>query len=174
MTMHLPAVVCLIASMPLAACDVSVQERADGKNVDVSTPFANVSVRTDGEPPDTGLPVYPGARLRQKADGPESAVVNVGTPFSEVHVAAATFDSTDAPGPVLEFYRRAMRVYGDVTECRGEIDFKKGGRPVCTPRARAIPVQLAVGTEDHHRMVVVSPRDEGSEIVVTYVQASGS
>ena len=156
-------------TLALAACDVSVRDNDHGESVDVRTPVADISVRTE-EPADTGLPVYPGAQLQRNDKGRENANVRIDLPFVDVQVAAATFDSADAPELIAAFYTKELRTYGNVTECRGELDFRKSG-PVCRSNSSGT-IQLGAGTEDHHRMVVVKPRGGASEFAVLYVRTS--
>ncbi len=160
----------------LAACSVDVRENARGEqeDVDIRTPVGDLSVRTSVEAPDTGLPVYPGARPTR--DNDDSANVTIDTPFFGLDVVAATFESDDAPDAILAFYRNEMKTYGGVTECRGDIDFKwrRGANtPVCKETTRERDVQLVVGTERRHRTVSVKPRGAGSEFAVVYVQTQG-
>jgi hypothetical protein len=156
-------------TLALAACDVSVRDHDQGESVDVRTPVADISVRTE-EPADTGLPVYPGAQLQRNGQGRENANVRVELPFVDVHVAASTFESADAPEKIAAFYTKEMRTYGDVTQCLGELDFRKSG-PVCRNNSSGT-IQLGVGTDDHHRMVVVKPRAGASEFAVVYVRTT--
>src|SRR5688572_7661860 len=116
------ALVCS-ALLPLAACGVDVHEAEHGKKVDIRSPFGSVNVRTDVENPDTGLPVYPGAQRLRTTDDHESADVNISSPWFGVKVVAATYESADTQGKVLDFYREEMKkTYGPVTECRGDVD----------------------------------------------------
>ena len=159
----------------LAACTVNVREQESGEqtDVDVSTPLGGVSVRTNVEPTDTGLPVYPGARLLREDGEPESARVNIGTSLFGVKVVAASFEGDDAPERIVDFYKNEMRTYGSVTECRGDIDFR--GQPgaqqaTCKERPTSREIQLVVGTEERHRIVAVKPRGGGSEFALVYIQ----
>ena len=164
----------LLSGLLLTGCSVDVQEeaRGDRKRVDVRTPVGAVRVNTNVPTPATGLDVYPGARPTQDGDGPRSADVSIGAPFFGVQVVAAKFASDDAPGQVAEFYRKALGAYGEVTECRGDIDFKgrSGSRPVCRERRRSNVLQLVAGTERRHRLVSVEPRGDGSEFAVVFIQ----
>lgn len=162
--------VVFIAVMPLAACSVNVQgEDEDRKTVDINTPVGDVSVRAGGEAVDTGLPLYPGAIPLRTQDHPENANVNIDTAWFGVKVRAASFESADSPEMLADFYRREMRAYGEVTECLGDIDFKRH-RPVCKERRRSESIQFAAGTEERHRLASVKPRGSGSELALVYVE----
>jgi hypothetical protein len=161
----------LMGALWMSACglDIREQETTGGKVVDVRTPLGAMSVETDVEVPETGLPLYPGARVRRNADDPGSANVTIGLPFVDVRVVAANYEHDAAPDAILAFYRKAMSIYGEVTECRGEIDFRgRMGttRPVCDEGRSRRETQLVVGTEERHR-------GTGSEFSVVYIQTSG-
>ena len=166
---------CLV---PLAACSVDVGEAESGKNssVDIRTPVGKLSVRTDVNPADTGLPVYPGATVAHKDDNDKSANVHVGNSFFGVNVVAATLESEAPPQAIVDFYKKEMAAYGAVTECRGEVDFEGSHgskRPVCKEKASARDVELVVGAEDRQRIVAVKPRGNGSEFALVYVETHG-
>jgi len=168
----------LLSTVPLAACRVSVdKETGTAKaRVSIQTPFADVKVRTD-RTPDTGLPVYPGATPLDDRGEPKGADVDVGNSFFGVKVIAARFTSNDAPEQVAGFYRRELRAYGEVMECHGNIDFTGPlghRRPYCKPHRSPGTIQLAAGVEERHRLVVVKPRGDGSELSVVYLQTRGA
>jgi hypothetical protein len=168
----------LATVLPLAACNLDVREReAGGKDVDITTPIGNVSVRTNVESPDTGLAVYPGSRPLRDGKESESAAVNVGSSFFDVNVIAAKFESTDAREEVIGFYRNELRSYGEVTECRGDLDFRNQGgarRRVCREKLFADDFQLAAGPENQQHIVSVKPRSTGTEFALVYVQTRGT
>ena len=158
----------------LAGCAVDVRDGQEGRHadVDIRSPLGNVSVRTDVDEAATGLPVYPAARPLQSSREPENAIVSVGSSFFGIDVVAAKFETDDPAARVVDYYREQLQAYGEVVECRGEIDFRRG-EPRCRPRARDDDVQLVSGTEERHRLVSVSPRGNGAEFAVVYIRASG-
>lgn len=166
-------------ALPITACDIDVQkEEVDGKTkVDITSPVGNVSVRTNVETPDTGLAVYPGAEpLRGDEDEPESADVTVGNSMFGVKVLAARFESSDDTGKIIDFYRNELKAYGDVTECRGDIDFRgrrEARRPVCREKPFERDLQLLAGPEDQQHIVSVKPRGDRTEFALVYVQTRG-
>jgi hypothetical protein len=162
--------------LPLVGCSIDVRETPSGKHsdVDIRTPAGHVSVRTDVDAHDTGLPVYPGARPAR--DDRDSANVNVGSAWFGVKVVAAKFESDDAPEQILNFYKSEMRSYGRVTECRGNVDFKgrrHAKEPVCEEKPSRTDVQLLAGTEDRQRIVSVKPMGGGSEFAIVYLETRG-
>lgn len=174
-----PPVAAVLATLLLfTACGVTVRDGEQGERteVDIETPLGDVSVRTDVDSADTGLPVYPGARPLRDGGEPKSADVNIGTSFFGVKVVAAKFEDDDAPEAIVNFYKEKMSSFGAVTECRGNLDFKgrRGSRrPVCKERPFRHEIQLVAGTEERHRIVVVKPRGSGSEFAVIYIQTHG-
>ena len=89
-----------------------------------------------------------------------------------VKVIAAKYASEDAQDRIVDFYRREMKTFGAVTECRGEVDFRGGPgarRAVCKERPSSNDVQLVTGTEERQRVVAVKPRGSGSEFSLVYV-----
>jgi hypothetical protein len=171
-SMTLTLVLAISAVGLSAACGIDVHEAERGKNVDIRSPLGSVSVRTDVENADTGLPVYPGAQpLREHGDH-ESANVSVASRWFGVKVIAAKYESEDTQDKIVDFYRREMKTYGAVTECRGDVDFRGGPgarRAVCKERPSSSDVQLVTGTEERQRVVAVKPRGAGSEFSLVYV-----
>jgi hypothetical protein len=161
-------------ALPLAACNVDVRKHEvdDKADVDITTPVGNVSVRTNVEKADTGLAVYPGARPLEDEDEPRSANVNVGNSMFGVKVVAAKFESTDAEDRVVDFYRNELKAYGEVTECRGDVDFRRGRR-VCREKLFERDLHLAAGPEHEQHIVSVKPRGDGTEFGLVYVQTRG-
>jgi hypothetical protein len=133
-----------------------------------------LSVRTDVDASETGLPVYPGAQPLRDRNAGDSARVTVATPVFGFDVVAAKFESHDSTDLLTDFYRRELRAYGDVVECRGEVDFKAGpgtADATCDRESTAQELKLAVGTEDRHRIVSIMRRGSGSEFSIVYVHA---
>ena len=170
------AAAALGSSLALAACSVSVDHDQHNSRADVQirTPVGHVFVQTGEQLPDTGLAVYPGSVPVRHHREAETANVSVGNSLFGVKVAAANFASGASPHAIVEYYRQAMGAHGPVTECRGNIDFRRN-RPVCRGRlfSNSRTTQLAVGTEERHRLVSVKPRGNGSEYSVVYVQVRG-
>jgi len=166
----------LVLGLPLAGCSMSVDhdEYRDRADVQIRTPVGHVFVRTGEQLPDTGLAVYPGSVAVRHHREAESADVSVGNSFFGVNVRAANYVTGASPQAVLRYYRDAMRGQGEVTECRGNIDFRRN-RPVCHTRlfSDSRTTQLAVGTERRHRLVSVKPRGNGTEYSVVSVLLSG-
>lgn len=164
----------VLATLVVTGCDARLRETEGrgGADVDIRTPLGALTVRTGKAVPDTGLPIYAGARPSRDDDEGHNANVAIDTPLFALHVAAAKFESADSVAQVLDFYRAELGKYGDVIECRGDVDFEGRGRhaePRCRDRRRSRQVQLVVGTEDHHRMVAVKPTATDTEFSLIHV-----
>jgi hypothetical protein len=164
--------------LALAGCSVDVSNTRSGKDVDVRTPVGTMSVSSQADPRDTGLPVYPGATPVPDRDNHDNGNVDIATSWFGVRVVAVSFETDDPPERVLAFYRDRMgRTFGRVMECRGDIDFK-GARsrrqPVCTEHA-ASAVELLTGTEARQHLVAVKhrPTDSGSAFSLVFLETQG-
>jgi len=165
-----------LAVSSTACVDVSTERSGKDSKVDVRTAAGDISVNSRVDPRDTGLPVYPGAvQASNDDDHHDSGNVNIVTSWFGVKVVAATFDTSDPPETVIDFYRGQMRrTFGAVTECRGEVDFKGTTRqPVCREKASSADMQLVTGPEERQRIVSVKPHGNGSEFSLVYVQTRG-
>lgn len=167
-------VVGLMLAGALAGCD----GRADGgrraapqggKDVGIRTPLGSLSVRTGTVSPDTGLSVYAGARPLRDPDGDQGADVEIDTPLFGLQVSAAKFETDDDTARVVSYYRTELARYGDVTECRGALDFDRRGQPRCRGR-EGRDIHLMVGDENRHRLVTVTPRGGGAEFALVRVE----
>jgi hypothetical protein len=162
----------------LSACSLDVDRgQSDrGTDVDVRTPAGQLSVRTDVDTRDTGLRIYPGARVVSSGDTSETANVDINTAWFGVKVIAGKYQTDAATAQVVDFYRSDLRRYGAIVECRGNLDFEgPSGRkkPVCREDLSSRELQMVAGTEDRHRIVVVKPSGNGSEFAVVYVETRG-
>lgn len=169
----------VLAVVPLTACTDDVREGEPGETteVDIDTPVGDVLVRRNMDTVDTGLRVYPGARPLRDDDEPENADVNVGNASFGVKVVAARFESPEAEDRILDFYREELKMYGAVTECRGNVDFtgRRGSKhPVCKEWVFSRGhTQLVAGIEDRRQIVSVKRRDTGSEFALVYLETRG-
>lgn len=165
----------------LTACSMTVDKKGEGekeKNVDIQTPFGGLKVRTDIDPKDIGLPVYAGARRLPDDDHDSgSANVTMNVPGFGLKVIAAKFESDDSSDQVLEFYRKEMKTYGSITECKGDIDLKgdPGDQEITCKAGVNLKdkVELAVGKGSSHRIVSVEPHGKGCKFALVYLQMRG-
>jgi len=181
------AALSLVALVLLSACSVNVKKEANGrdKQVDINTPVGGIHVRKGADVADTGLAVYPGARLRQDySDGHDkSANVNLSGFGYGLRVVAVQYESDDSPEKVLSFYRDHLKKYGSVLECRTsglDIDMDSGshgskqdsGELTCES-THGSNVELKVGRKDDQHIVAVEPLGKGSSFSLVYVRTHG-
>ena len=137
----------------VAACSIDMREAGESRH------------------PPLDMAIYP--RAHRVADVPtDSTNVSFTGSFAETRVFPETFESDDAPGKVLGFYRAAMRAHSDVIECRGDIRIRRSHRterPVCIERPSSPVVQLAAGTQSYYRLVAVKPRGTATEFTLLSV-----
>jgi hypothetical protein len=185
-------VLLFLATLP--ACSINVKKAANGedKNVDIETPVGGIHVSQDANARDTGLPIYPGAQLKQKSsNGHDSnnANVNISSGFFGVKVVAIEFLSNDSPDKVAAFYREQLKKYGGILECHtdnphgdaGDVDVnlgddhgKKDNKLNCE-HDHGATLELKVGTKDNQHIVSISPQPagKGADFALVYVQARG-
>jgi hypothetical protein len=79
------AYVAIAALLLLPGCSVNVKKGENGqdKNVDIHTPVGDIKVDKDADARDTGLPIYPGARIRRDDDDKDNKSANVNLSFGE-------------------------------------------------------------------------------------------
>jgi hypothetical protein len=173
---------------------VNVKKSENGDNVDVKTPFGSVSVRTDEvKPEETGLNVYPGAKLApKKGHDDDKANVNISSPWGQLKVIALNYQSDDPPEKVLAWYRKDItQRYGKLLECKGgtSVGFQGGddrtshdlscedkhhhGKDFNFDSDEKDSRELKAGTNDRQHIVAVKPEGSGSHIALVYVQKHG-
>ncbi len=181
----LAALASLAVLLPLSGCTISTHESKgkDGKNdnVDIRTPAGSLSVHSgDVDVKDTGLNVYPGARVKPRnndKDKDENANVNLSMFGFGVKVVAVKFDSDDPADKVTDFYRKELGKYGNVIQCQtGDANYSyhkhsKGDDPVtCDHVGTGSTRELKAGTENNQHVVAVKPKGNGCEFDLVYVR----
>ena len=171
----------LVAAVVLIGCSIhaSKDERGKDKDVDIRTPFGSLSVhKGSGDAKDTGLPLYPGARLKSGSDHDDNANVNISSSMFGLKVVAQKFESDDSSDKVLGFYEKQMGKYGSVISCSGgnmNVRFRRHDKddPVsCDGHSgHDYDKELKVGTENNQHVVAVKSSSRGSEFTVVYVRA---
>ena len=166
-----------------SACSVNVQKEANGqdKQVDIKTLLGGVHVSKQADAADVGLAVYPGARLKQEdSDGSDkSANVNISGFGYGLKVVALEYESDDAPGKVLSFYREQLKKFGSVLEChtsRGNWNVnmgKHGSNELTCDGSGGNETELKVGKQDDQRIVAVEPEGKGTTFSLVYVRTHG-
>jgi hypothetical protein len=173
----LAAITCLL----LAGCSVSSHKHGDGDNVQMSTPFGSMHIKTDKAANMTGigLTTYPGAVPVKDDDGKKNDAADINLNFGDFHlgVKAATFQTSDSPDKVEAFYRKDMAHYGDVIKCRGD---RTVGQPARTAEGLTCnddhggheihvsddhnEVELRAGSPGHMHIAGIQSKDGGTKI----------
>ena len=124
----LTALLGLTTLLLLCACSIHEQKQEGGnKKVDIQVPFAQIHVGTDTDAKDTGLASYPGAKPKQDEDNDKHrANISIGGEDFGLRVVVASFTSDDSPEKVIDFYRKDLKRFGTVLECKKGITENKG------------------------------------------------
>ena len=183
----------LTALALLSACSVNVKDHtADGNDkVDIKTPLGGIHVDENADVRDTGLPVYPGARLKPKTnDGDKkSANVNISSFGFGLKVVALEYLSDDPPEKVIAYYNDQLKKFGNVLSCHssgssfkigddvpvigGKKGYVVGGKLKCDDDNNGKTVELKAGTEENQHIVSVDPAGNGSDFAIVWVRIHG-
>src|ERR1700682_2560594 len=180
----LAALASLAVLLPLSGCTISTHESKgqNGKNdnVDIRTPAGSINVHSgDVDAKDTGLAVYPGARVKPRAnDKDENANVNLSMFGFGVKVVAVKFDSDDPADKVTDFYRKELGKYGNVVRCptcNSNYSYHKhsnGDDPVTCDHVGGggSTQELKAGTQNNQHVVAVKRKGNGCEFDLVYVR----
>ncbi len=171
----------------LPACSENVKKEADGqdKQVDIHTLLGGVHVSNEADAADVGLPVYPGAHLKEKDSdgGDKSANVNISGFGYGLKVVAMEYESDAAPAKVLSFYRDQLKKYGNVLECHTsslDLDMKMGehgsqndSNELTCAGDHGDNIELKAGRKDDQHIVAVRSDGGGSSFSLVYVRTHG-
>ena len=173
----------------LSACNVNVKKGNDGenKNVDIKTPFGEIHVDKGADVRDTGLPVYAGARPKQKDESGDekSANVNISTSAFGLKVVALEYQSDDPPAKVAAYYQAQLKkLFGNVLEChtshrghygpgRGPGNEGSDEELKCEGDNKGSTIELKAGTRANQHIVSIEPQGKGSEFALVYVRTRG-
>jgi hypothetical protein len=169
-------------ALPVLAQDSSNQN----KNLDVSSSAGDLHIGNDADARKTGLPLYPGARLKTDDDNKSQANLSILTEAFGMKLVVAKYDSDDAPAKITDFYRDKLKKYGKVLECHsqkhgGDVkvqedskDSKDSKELKCDENSGPV-TELKVGTEDNQHVVAIEPREtgKGSTFALVYVHTRG-
>jgi hypothetical protein len=185
-------VAALAACLLFPGCSVNVKKDAEGqdKKVDIQTPVGGIHVSTNADVRDIGLPVYPGARVKEKEENGEekSANVNISTNLFGLKVVAIEYESDDPPEKLIAYYKDQLKKYGDVLECHTsskydpDVEIKVGDEKksskdshelTCDHKDSGRNIELKVGTKENQRIVAVEPHAKGCNFALVRVQTRG-
>lgn len=196
----------MFRSMLLVACAVVMaipgltaqSQKPDSdqdKKLDVRSSVGDLHLGNDADARKAGLPLYPGARPRH--DDENGSPLNLGllTEAFGIKLVVAKYDSDDAPGKVIDYYREKLKKFGKVIECHtrehggdahaefNDDDHSKDGdskderskEVKCEGDNKGPVTELKVGTEDNQHVVAVEPQNGrgGSTFALVYVHTRG-
>ena len=177
----------LIGAMLISSCSVSVKKDANGqdKHVDIKTLVGGIHVSNDADVSETGLAVYPGARLKPKdsSGDDKSANVNISGFGFGIKVVALEYESDASPAKLIDFYRDQLKKYGNVLECHtsSHLDVnmnfsdssRSNSRELTCDSGHGNNVELKVGSKENQHIVSVEPSGKGSSFSLVYVRTHG-
>lgn len=174
------AIVAVTALLTASGCHVDTEKRGEKDNVNISTPFGGVHVRTNDDAvlENIGLAAYPGAVLAPKRNnkGDDSADIDMHFGSFQLRVKAANYHSDDSLDKVESFYRKDLSRYGDVIACRGHSTLGEPAKTLsgltCEDNSRRRitvddaagkdQVQLKAGSRSHQHIVTLEPERGGT------------
>ena len=154
----------------VSGCKVQKKGEGANKKVDIETPVGSFHVNTQVDPKDTGIAVYPGAIRAEDEEGKHAAHLSIDSSVFGAKVVAIKYRSDDSPDRLLEFYRKELRRYGEISECHGSVTFVHGNMQCNNGGGET---NLVTGTEERHHIVSVKPYGSGSKFALLYVQTRG-
>lgn len=181
----------LIPALALAtalAIPAIAQDSQHDKKLDIQSSVGDLHLGNDADVRKIGLPLYPGARLRHDKDKDRDSVnLGVLTEAFGMKLVVAKYDSDDAPGKVIDYYRDKLKKYGKVLECHtrehdGDVhadaknDEDHESKELKCEGDNSGPVtELKVGTEDKQHVVAIEPGDKGtgSTFALVYLHLRG-
>jgi hypothetical protein len=175
-----------LAGVLLSGCSVNVKKESNGqdKQVDINTPMGGIHVSKGADVADTGLLVYPGARLKPEDSGHDdkSANVSISGFGYGLRVVALEYESDDAPEKILAFYKDQLKKYGSVLECHTSGHFNMNmkysdksseSHALTCDGGNGKNVELKAGTEENQHIVAVESEGKGSSFSLVYVRTHG-
>jgi hypothetical protein len=156
-----------------------------GKDLDIHSPVGDVHAGNDAEARDTGLPLYPGARLKHDEQNNNSANLGVFTSAFGFKLVVVNYDSDDLPGKIVAYYRKKLEKYGKVLECHtsghaGDVhvndsdhDSADSKELKCEGDNSGNNIELKAGTEYNQHVVSIEPEAKGSSFALVCLRARG-
>jgi len=177
----------LLIALPGLAAQSQKPDSGQDKAFDVRSTVGDLHLGSDADAKKIGLPLYPGARLKPDDQNQSQANLSIFTEAFGFKLVIANYESDDAPGKIIDFYRDKLKKYGKVLECHsqkhgGDVGVhndekdSKGSKELKCDGDNTGPVtELKVGTEDHQHAVAIEPKEGhgGSTFALVYVYARG-
>jgi hypothetical protein len=182
---RLLALLSIAAVLTTTGCSVNVKKEKSGedKDVDIRTPLGGIHVSKGANPDDVGMPVYPGAHLKQKdSDGSDkSANVNISGFGFGLKVVALEYESNDSSEKIVTYYKDQLKRYGNVLVCHtGHLNLNTHpthedgeSHELTCEGPSGNNIELKVGTKENQHIVAVEPQGSGSSFSLVYVRTHG-
>jgi len=181
------AVATLAMAIPSFAAQPQNPDSGQDKHLDIQSSAGDLHMGNDADARKAGLPLYPGARLRHDEENGEALNLGVLTDAFGMKLVVAKYDSEDAPGKVVDFYRERLKKYGKVLECHtskrdsgahvdvNDNDDQHSKELKCEGDNTGPVTELKVGTADSQHIVAIEPHDgrSGSTFALVYVHTRG-
>lgn len=183
------AVTCLIALPMSVAAQDSDNHNPANNSFDVRSSVGDMHIGGDAKPSDTGLPVYPNARLKhsERSKDDSSANLSLFTSAFGIKLVVVSYVSDDSQDKIVSYYKdQLQKKYGKVLECHSSDDGTKyqahddddsnsSKQLKCEGDNKGPNIELKVGTEDNEHVVAVEPNKSGSgaTFALVYVHARG-
>jgi hypothetical protein len=174
----------LAMAIPSFAAQQTTDSSQD-KHLDIQSSVGDLHMGNDADARKAGLPLYPGARLRHGEDNGDALNLGVLTDAFGMKLVVAKYDSEDAPGKVIDFYREHLKKYGKLLECHTskqgedahvEVNDDQHSKELKCEGDNSGPVtELKVGTADNQHIVAIEPHNGrgGSTFALVYVHTRG-
>src|SRR5579863_4107114 len=107
----------ILVTIPGLAAQPQKQDGGQDKNFDVRSTVGDLHMGSDADARKAGLPLYPGARLRRDEENSSALNLGVLTEAFGMTLVVARYETDDASGKVIDFYRERLKKYGKVMEC---------------------------------------------------------
>jgi hypothetical protein len=154
------------------------------KHLDIRTSAGDLHLGNDGDAGKVGLPLYPGARPKHDDDNKNAVNLGILTDALGIKLVIASYESDDAPGRIVDYYRDKLKKFGKVLECHthkhsGDVHADVDDKDDKDDHSRALkcdgdnsgPVtELKVGTKNNQHVVAIEPRSsDGATFALVYV-----
>lgn len=161
------------------------QSDNEHKKLDIQSSVGDLHIGEDADAKKIGLPLYPGARPKIDNNNQARANLSLLTEAFGLTLLVASYESGDAQGKIVDFYRDKLKKYGKVLECHthkhgGDTDVhedkdSENKQLTCEGDNSGPIVELKAGTEENQHMVAVEPSDsgKGSSIALLYIRTRG-
>jgi len=180
----------LAAALFLSIAGARAQTSSDDsqdKSLDIRSSVGDMHLGNDGDVRETGLPAYPGARIRKHDEDRNSANLALFTSAFGFKLVVVNYDSDAAPGKIIDYYRGKLKKFGRVLECHTSKhggDVSAGADDSNSDNSRELScegdntgdvVELKVGSEDNQHLVAIEPAENGtgSTFVIVYLHTRG-